>query len=151
MISGVKTKKLRVIPDDRGRVMEILRADDEIFAKFGQVYVTTVFPGVVKAWHYHKKQTDNIAVAAGMLKLALFDPREESPTKGEINEFCIGVHNPILVQVPPGVYHGFTALGTEESVVVNTPTEPYNHQGPDEYRIDAHSPDIPYDWTVRDR
>jgi len=67
MIDGVKTKKLRVIPDDRGRLMEILRADDEVFIKFGQVYATTVYPGVVKAWHYHKKQVDNIAVVAGMV------------------------------------------------------------------------------------
>jgi len=151
MIDGVKTKKLRVIPDDRGRLMEILRADDEVFTKFGQVYATTVYPGVVKAWHYHKKQVDNIAVVAGMVKLALFDHREDSPTRSQLMEFCIGIHNPLLVQIPPGVCHGFMAVGTQEAIVINTPSEPYDRQDPDEYRIDAHSPDIPYDWTVKDR
>jgi len=151
MIHGVNTKTLRVIPDDRGRVMEILRADDDLFIKFGQVYMTTVYPGVVKAWHYHKKQTDNFAVVAGMVKLALYDAREDSPTKNEVNEFCIGVHNPLLVQIPPRVYHGFMAVGTTEAIVINTPTEPYNRREPDEHRLDAHSPDIPYDWKVKDR
>ena len=100
MIHGVRTKLLRVIPDERGRVMEILRADDDLFLKFGQVYITTTYPQVVKAWHYHKVQTDHICAIQGMIKLVLYDPREGSPTKGEINEFFIGVHNPLLVQVP---------------------------------------------------
>ena len=59
MIDGVKVKKLKVIPDERGWLMEILRCDDEIYKEFGQVYMTTAYPGVVKAWHFHKKQTDN--------------------------------------------------------------------------------------------
>ena len=151
MIQGVKTKPLRVIPDDRGRLMEILRADDELFIKFGQVYTTVVYPGVVKAWHYHKLQTDNFSVVQGMIKLALYDPREKSPTKGEVNEFYIGIHNPMLVQIPPGVYHGFTAVGQQEAIAVNIPTEPYNRKEPDEHRADAHSPDIPYDWATKDR
>ena len=151
MIHGVNTKALRVIPDDRGRVMEILRADDDLFIKFGQVYMTTVYPGTVKAWHYHKKQTDNFAVVAGMVKLALYDARDDSPTKNEVNEFHIGVHNPLLVQIPPGVYHGFMAIGQQEAVVINTPTEPYSRQEPDEHHVDAHTPDIPYHWAVKDR
>jgi len=78
MIDGVKTKNLRVIPDERGRLMEILRSDDSLFLNFGQVYVTTTYPGVVKAWHKHEKQTDNVACVQGMIKLVLYDPRENS-------------------------------------------------------------------------
>ena len=110
MIEGVKTKVLKVIPDERGRVMEILRADDELFLKFGQVYITTTYPQVVKAWHYHKVQTDHIVAVQGMIKLVLYDPRENSPTKGEVNEFFIGVHNPLLVQVPQSNSWYFYAL-----------------------------------------
>ena len=73
-----------------------------LFQKFGQVYITTTYPQVVKAWHYHKVQTDHIVAVQGMIKLVLYDPREDSPTKGEINEFFIGVHHPLLVQVPQG-------------------------------------------------
>ena len=82
-IEGVKTKSLRLIPDERGFLMEILRADDpEFFTKFGQVYISATYPGVVKAWHYHQKQVDNFACVAGMVKLVLVDTRPESPTHG---------------------------------------------------------------------
>jgi len=79
MIKGVKVKVLKVIPDERGRLMEILRRDDEMFKGFGQVYMTTAYPGVVKGWHYHKKQYDNMAVVKGTMKIVLCDGREDSP------------------------------------------------------------------------
>jgi len=150
MIEGVKTKQLKSIPDQRGRLMEMLRCDDEMFIKFGQVYLTTVYPGVVKAWHYHKFQYDNFVVPQGMVQIALYDSREDSPTQGEVNVFTVGVHNPLLVHIPPMVYHGFKNIGIDEAMVINCPTEPYNYEEPDEYRLDAHAPDIPHDWTRRD-
>ena len=150
MIEGVEVKQLKVIPDERGRLMEILRADDDIFRQFGQVYMTTAYPGVVKAWHYHKIQDDHFAVVRGMMKLVLFDDRDKSSTKGKINEFFMGTHNPILVKIPVGVYHGFKAIGDKEAIVINVPTEPYNREKPDEYRLDAHDNDIPYDWGRKD-
>ena len=150
MIDGVKVKKLRVIPDERGRLMEILRSDDELFEKFGQVYMTAAYPGVVKAWHYHKVQTDNLAIVKGMMKLVLYDPREGSPTKGEVNEFFVGEHNPLLIQIPKNVYHGFKCISEGEAIAINCPTEPYNYDEPDEYRVDPHDNDIPYDWARKD-
>jgi dTDP-4-dehydrorhamnose 3,5-epimerase len=150
LIDGVQVKQLKVIPDERGRLMEMLRADDKLFIKFGQVYMTTVYPGVVKAWHYHKKQHDSFVVVRGMLKLVLFDNRDNSPTKGLINEFFMGDHQQILVQIPPMVYHGFKGISVEETIVINAPTEVYNYAEPDEFRIPAHTTDIPYDWTRHD-
>jgi dTDP-4-dehydrorhamnose 3,5-epimerase len=150
MIEGVKIKKLKVIPDERGRLMEMLRCDDEIFDKFGQVYLSTTYPGVVKGWHYHKIQTDNIVCVKGMLKLVLFDDRENSKTKGEVNELFIGENNPILVQVPKGVYHGWKCISPEEALVINCPSEPYSYSNPDEYRVDPHKNDIPYKWERKD-
>jgi len=150
-IEGVRVKPLRVIPDERGRVMEILRRDDDLFEKFGQVYMTTVYQGVVKAWHYHRKQTDNLAVVRGMVKLVLYDGREGSPSRGQVEEFFIGEHNPCLVQIPPMVCHGFKGISPEESIVINCPTEPYNHAEPDEFRLEAHTDRIPYDWARKDR
>ena len=149
MIEGVKVKKLKVIPDDRGRLMEILRSDDGIFQKFGQVYMTTAFPGVVKAWHYHKKQTDNFTCVRGKMRLGLYDSRKDSPTYGNVEEYIIGLDNPLLVQIPPGVYHGFKGASDDEAVVINTVTEPYDHDVPDEYRVDPYDNDIPYDWNVQ--
>ena len=150
-IDGVKVKELKVIPDARGRLMEILRADDPEFIKFGQVYMTTAYPGVVKAWHYHEKQTDHFCVVSGMLKLVLFDRRDGSPTKGEINEFFIGEHHPARIAVPPLVLHGFMGIGVREAVVINCVTEVYNYNRPDEFRLPPHGGDVPYDWKTIDR
>ena len=150
MIEGVKLKDLKVIPDERGRLMEILRADDELFEKFGQVYMTTAYPGVVKAWHYHKKQVDNMTIIKGMMKIVLYDARKDSPTNGEVNEFFLGEHNPKLLQIPKLVYHGFKCISQEEAVVINIPTESYNYEAPDEYRLDPHRNEIPYDWRLKE-
>ncbi|MDZ7260970.1 MAG: dTDP-4-dehydrorhamnose 3,5-epimerase family protein [candidate division KSB1 bacterium] len=149
MIKGVQIKKLRVIPDERGRLMEILREDDPCFKKFGQVYMTTTYPGVIKAWHYHKLQEDNITVVRGMLKVVLYDNREGSPTKGEVNEFFAGEHNPILIHVPVGVCHGWKCISEYEAIVINTVTEKYNYEKPDEYRLPYDSKEIPYQWDIK--
>ncbi len=151
VIQGVKIKKLKVIPDERGRLMEMLRADDELFVKFGQVYLTAAYPGVVKGWHYHKKQYDNFVCVRGMMKVVLYDSREDSPTKGEVNEFFLGEQNPILVQIPPYVFHGFKCVSAYEAIIINTPSEPYHYDDPDEFRVPAHDPSIPYDWGRKDR
>ena len=149
-IEGVKVKPLRVVPDDRGWLMEILRADDaELFTRFGQVYVSATYPGVVKAWHFHRLQIDNFACIAGMVKLVLFDAREGSPTQGAVNEFFIGSQNPMLVQVPNLVYHGWKCISTEPALVVNVPTQPYDYSEPDEYRLEPHGT-LSYDWSRRD-
>ena len=151
IIDSVKIKQLKVIPDERGRVMEMLRSDDELFVKFGQVYYTTAYPGIVKGWHYHKKQIDNFVVVKGMMKVVLYDRREDSSTKGEINEFFMGDHNPILLQIPIGVLHGFKCISEDEAMVINITTEPYNRENPDEYRVDPKSNNIPYDWALKEK
>ncbi|UCD55343.1 MAG: dTDP-4-dehydrorhamnose 3,5-epimerase family protein [Candidatus Omnitrophota bacterium] len=146
MIEGVKIKKLKIIPDERGRLMEILRSDDELFEKFGQVYMTTVKPGVVKAWHYHQLQRDNFCCVRGKIRLGLYDARKQSPTFKKTMDIVISMNEPKLVSIPMNVYHGFKGIADEESIIINTPTEMYNHAKPDEYRIDAYDNDIPFDW-----
>ena len=146
MIHGVKVKKLNLYKDERGRLMEILRSDDEIFTAFGQAYIATAYPGWVKAWHLHKVQTDNFTCIKGVMRLVLFDDRDGSPTKGELQEFVISLETPILVSIPPGVYHGFEPLG-EEAIAVNIPDKTYNREHPDEYRIPFNSEKVPFRWN----
>jgi len=150
LIEGVKIKNLKFHCDERGRLTEILRKDEELFNGFGQVYMTTVYPSVVKAWHYHKLQEDHFFVAKGMLKLVLYDDRPDSSTYGMVNEIFMGDYNPILVKIPPMVYHGFKGISPDETLVINIPTESYNHSQPDEYRIDPHDNHIPYQWERKD-
>ena len=146
VIDGVAVKELLVHPDDRGRLYEILRADDSLFTKFGQVYITTAFPGVVKAWHYHKIQTDYFCCIEGSARLVLYDPRGDSSTRGAVMEFDLRPDNPRLVMIPPHVYHGFQCLSKTEAIMLNIPTESYNAEHPDEYRLDPHDPTVPYVW-----
>ncbi len=150
MIEGVKVKKLKVLADERGFVMEMLRDDDEFFQKFGQVYLSVVYPGVVKGWHYHKKQTDHFVIVKGMAKVALFDRREGSPTCGQVNEFFMGERNPMLLVIPPGVYHGMKGIGAEPAYLVNIPTEHYVYESPDEFRAPPDDPAISYSWERKD-
>lgn len=149
-IEGVRTKVLRPIPDERGRLMELLRADDDLFRGFAHAYVTTALPGVVKAWHVHRHQTDTMAAIHGMVKLVLYDHREGSSTRGRVNEFFMGIHAPLLVQVPAGVLHGFKCISEHEALVVNFPDRPYDADHPDEFRLPPDDPSVPYDWARRD-
>ena len=148
MIDGVKIKNLMVVPDERGRLMEILRCDDDLYENFGQVYFTTAYPGVVKAWHLHRKQRDNITCVNGMVKVVLYDAREDSPTHCDLNEFFIGEHNPMLISIPPFVYHGFKSIGIVTAFCINVPTYPYNYNEPDEFRLEPNTAEIPYEWIL---
>lgn len=149
-IDGVVEKKLNRICDERGWLMEVMRSDDDDFIKFGQMYVTTSYRDVIKGWHYHKLQWDYIISLHGMIKVVLYDGREDSNSYGKLQEFYIGPDNPTLIGIPPGVYHGWKAY-TDTAYVVSMPTELYNREHPDEYRIDPYSREIPYDWNRVDR
>lgn len=147
MIDGVLVVQLKQIPDKRGKVMHMLRRDDPHFEKFGEIYFSVVYPGVVKGWHLHKKMALNYAVIIGMIKLVLYDARKGSPTKGESMELFIGEDNYVLVRIPPGIWNGFKGVGTKPAIVANCATEPYD---PEEIiRLDPSSSEIPYNWSLR--
>jgi len=147
MIEGVLIIPLKQISDERGKVMHMLRCDDPHFKKFGEIYFSVVYPGMIKGWHIHKKMTLNYAVVSGMVKLVLYDQREKSPTKGELTELFIGEDNYVLVQIPPGIVNGFKGLGEKPAIVANCATEPHD---PDEIiRIDPFSKGIPYNWNLK--
>ena len=150
MIEGVQVKELKVIPDERGRLMEILRCDDDIFEVFGQVYVTTAYPGIIKVWHYHKLQSDNFTCVHGRILLALYDARTDSSTQGELNDFILSFKQPKLVHIPKGVYHGFKNIGDCEALVINTVSKAYNYTNPDELRLDAFDKTVGYTWERKE-
>ena len=147
MIQGVAVHPLRRIPDERGTVMHMLRADDPHFERFGEVYFSTVHPGVVKGWHIHRRMTLNYAVVSGMIKLVLYDDRAESPTRAELMELFIGDDHYALVTVPPLVWNGFKGIGAAQAIVANCATEP--HDPAEIERLDPESPRIPYRWDVK--
>ena len=148
MIQGVEIKQLTRHADERGYLMELVRSDDAIFSKFGQCYVSMNYPGVIRAWHWHKKQDDFFVVVKGMIKVGLFDMREGSPTRGEAGEYYLGDNNNIVLKIPPGVAHGYKTVGTEPSLLVNFPSEIYNREEPDEYRLPWDTDQIPFNWDI---
>ena len=127
--------------------MHMLRANDPEFEKFGEIYFSTVYPGAIKAWHLHKEMTLNYSVISGMIKLVLYDGRDNSPTKGELQELFIGQENYLLVKIPPYVWNGFKGVGAEMAILANCATIPHD---PDEIiRMSPFDPSIPYDWEIR--
>jgi dTDP-4-dehydrorhamnose 3,5-epimerase len=149
MIDGVGIRPLLQIPDERGKVMRMLRATDPDFKEFGEVYFSVVFPGVIKGWHLHKRMTINYAVPFGRVKLVLFDDRPGSPTRGEIQEIFLGQDAYQLVTVPPFIWNGFKGYGPTEALVCNCATIVHD---PDEIeRLDPFSERIPYDWSLKHR
>ncbi len=147
MIDGVIVKPLRRIPDERGFIMHMLRADDPEFEQFGEIYFSTAYPGAIKAWHLHQKMTLNYAVLEGMIKLVLYDEREGSPTKGEVQELYIGRENYQLVKIPPLVWNGFKAFGPQMAILANCATIP--HDPGEISRRSPFDPSIPYDWELK--
>ncbi len=146
MIEGVVVKKLGIVPDERGNIMHMLRCDDPEFEAFGEIYFSTVFPGVVKGWHLHRRMTLNYAVVSGTVKLVLFDGRPASPTRGTVQEHFIGEQNYALVKIPPEVWNGFKGIGTRPAILANCATLP--HDPAEIVRLDPGSPEIPYDWQL---
>ena len=147
MIEGVAVHPLRRIPDERGMVMHMLRADAPHFERFGEIYFSTVYPQIVKGWHLHRRMTLNYAVVSGTIKLVLYDDREDSPTRSEVMELLVGDQNYVLVTVPPLVWNGFKGVGTAAAIVANCATVP--HDAAEIERLDPWSPRIPYAWDVR--
>ena len=147
MIAGVAVHPLRRIPDERGTVMHMLRADAPHFERFGEIYFSTVYPQVVKAWHLHRRMTLNYAVVSGLVKLVLYDDREDSPSRSEVMELFVGDQNYVLVTVPPLVWNGFKGVGTTPAIVANCATLP--HDPAEIERLDPFSPRIPYRWDLR--
>ena len=149
LIEGIVVKDLKPILDERGYLQECFRSDWPMFKKFGQAYITVAFPNVVKAWHSHKIQTDNMVCINGNAKLVLYDNRKESTTYRMINELFFGEKNPLLISIPPNIWHGFKAIGDKKMMVLNIPTELYNYDEPDEYRLPYDTDEIEYDWDIK--
>jgi dTDP-4-dehydrorhamnose 3,5-epimerase len=147
MVEGVQITPLLQIPDERGKVMRMLRCTDPQFREFGEVYFSVVWPGAIKGWHLHRRMTINYAVPYGRIKLVLYDDRPTSSTRGTVQEIFLGQDNYCLVTVPPFVWNGFKGYGTTEAIVCNCAT--IVHDPAEIERLDPFSPTIPYDWSLR--
>lgn len=148
MIEGVVVKPLKKIPDERGCIYHMLRVDDPVFERFGEIYFSVVYPDVVKGWHLHKEMTLNYAVISGMIKIVLYDDRKNSATKGDLMELFIGEENYCLVKIPPNIWNGFKGIGTKPAIIANCAT--LSHSPDEIIRLDPYSDKIPYNWKIKE-
>lgn len=149
MIEGVLITPLKKICDERGTIMHMLKCTDPHFERFGEIYFSTAYPGVIKGWHEHTKQVQFYAVIRGMIKLVLYDNRPSSPTYKELMEIFIGEYNYQLVRIPAGIINGYKTIGTETAIVANCATLP--HQPDEMLRYEPHGDKVPYEWDRIDR
>lgn len=146
MIDHVEIRPLRQIADERGKVMQMLRCDDPWFQKFGEIYFSVVYPGVIKGWHLHERMALNYCVVTGMIKLVLYDDRDGSPTRGALQEIFTGEDSYALITIPPGIWNGFKGIGVKPAIVANCATEP--HDPTEMRRLDPFDSRIPYNWEL---
>lgn len=149
MIEGVKVIPLKRIPDERGTIYHMLKKTDPHFTAFGEIYFSTVYPGVVKGWHRHRNMTLHYACVHGRIKLVIYDERDGSRTHGHLMELFLGPDNYCLVVIPPGLWNGFKGMGEVPSIVADLIDIP--HGDADSDRIDPHENHIPYKWSVKER
>ena len=151
MIDGVVVKQCAVHGDDRGFLMEVVRDDEPVFRQVKQTTFTVSYPGVVKAFHWHRRQWDVWFFSAGMVQVVMYDLREGSPTHGRTDVLYMGERCPLVVAIPPGVAHGYRVLGSQPAALFYHTTERYDPAAPDEERISFDDPRIGFDWRTKNR
>tara|TARA_B100000161_G_C33323173_1_gene312399 strand:- start:158 stop:592 length:435 start_codon:yes stop_codon:yes gene_type:complete len=144
MIKGIKITKLKIIPDERGKVMHMMRNDSPVFKNFGEVYFSTIYENKIKAWHLHRESYLNYVCVVGEVKLVLFDDRKDSLTKNQHQEIFLSPDNYFLVTIPPNVWNGFKGLGKKESIIANCLTLPHNEK--EMIRKDPKDKYFGYNW-----
>ena len=143
-IDGVQVLSKKVIVDDRGKILHMLRNDDKNFSKFGEIYFSYVNPKKIKAWHLHKKMTLNYAAAYGKIKLVLFDDRKKSKTNGLIQEINLSNDNHVLVSIPPMIWNGFCSADNNVAVLANC--SDISHDKEEIIRLPFDDPKFSYKW-----
>jgi dTDP-4-dehydrorhamnose 3,5-epimerase len=145
-MNGVLITPLRKLVNERGHLMEVQRHDDVHYPGFGQAYITCTLPDVIKAWYRHQDQVDQIAPVSGMAKTVLYDSRVDSLSYGKILEVFLDEREPVLLRIPPGIWHGHRALGEKPAYLLHLNTIPYQFDNVDEERLGSDSSEIPYQW-----
>ena len=147
LIDGVSVREVLHVPRDHGVITEVFRPEwDPTGLPVVHIYQSRLYPGALGAWSCHAQNTDRLFVNQGNIKIVLYDGRDESRTFGKLNELHAGDARPCLLVLPPGIWHGLQNLGSQEALVLNMPTRPYNYEDPDHYRLPYDAPEIPYSW-----
>jgi dTDP-4-dehydrorhamnose 3,5-epimerase len=151
MIDGVVVKDCVLHADDRGTLLEVIRDDEPVFREVRQTTFTVTYPGVIKAFHWHRRQWDVWFFSSGMAQVVLHDLREDGATHGQTDVYYMGEYRPLVIAIPPGVAHGYRVLGAVPAGLLYHTTEHYDQADPDEERLPFDDARIGFDWTTRNR
>ena len=144
-IHGVGVHPLKVLADERGALLHMLRRDSPLFERFGEVYFSEVNPGIIKAWKRHTRMTQRLAVPVGRVKFVLYDDRADSPTKGRVNVWILGRPSAYrLLIIPPGIWYGFQGVDSRPSLIANCADLPHDPAEMEQLKPDTGM--IPYRW-----
>ncbi len=146
MIEGVRIEPRKILPYEKGDVMQMLRADENFLKQFGEIYFSFIHPGFVKGWKKHQKQTQHFVVPVGTIKLVLYDDRLFSRTKGQLQEIELGRSRYQLVRIPPEVWYAFQSIGQESALIANCTDIP--HDPAEAVTIDLTDQTVPYTWDL---
>ena len=150
-IEGVQAVRLEPHVDHRGSLFEIVNFDHEFWREpVVYAYAVGIRPGRIKGWGMHQLQSDRYLIVHGSVRVVLYDGRDGSSTHGQVDVRWLSGEAPSLLAIPPGVWHADHNWGDEDALIVNFPTRAYDRDNPDKYRIDPHSDEIPFDWSLRD-
>ncbi len=145
-IKDVIITELKIIKDNRGKVMHMLRNDSHVFKNFGEIYFSTIYKNSIKAWHLHKEATLNYTCVNGKVKLVLYDDRIESDSRGSYQEIILSPKNYFLITIPPNIWNGFKGLDEGESIIANCLNLPHNEN--EMVREDPDSDKFHYNWKI---
>ena len=146
-IHGLVVEPLRIIEDERGAVLHMLRDDSPLFTRFGEIYFSEINPGAVKAWKRHRRMTQRLAVPVGRVRFVVYDDRAESPTRGRTARLEIGRPDAYaLLVIPPGVWYGWQGIAPHPSMLANCADLRHD---PTEAEQAATIPAIGDDWWAR--
>ena len=141
----ISVKQLKIHLDERGYLFETLRCDDSQYVQYGQTYINITNPEVIKGFHLHKQNIDNITCIKGQIKLVLIDQNND------IHEYFMGIENPIMVTIPPNIWHGWKCISIVPAIIINSSSLPFNKNNPDELRQDPHNNQWGYSWERIDK
>lgn len=148
-IDGVSLIEIKPVMTDYGHLTEVLRSEWLVGAPgVDQVFVSTMFPGHISAWHAHALTTDRLFAVTGQFRVVLYDGRKESSTFGLLSEYKIGAQRPLLIVIPPKVWHGVQNYSSDTAVLLNAVDYAYKYDDPDHWRVPLDSSDIPYSFAV---
>lgn len=146
MIQGLEISSLKVMADNRGKVMKMVDVKVPLFEKFGEIYFSFVNAGVIKGWKKHLRAVQLFAVPVGMIKFVVYDDRPESPTRGQFEEIEVGESNYRLIKMPSGVWYSWQATSAFPAMIASLTSEPHDPAEAVAAEVNNNNL-IPYQWT----